>query len=112
MRISQRRIHDAAVIDVADELTYGTRKALSNHMESARQQGCRHVILNMREVTFLDSAAIGLLALTAQQFKAANLRLSLAGPQGTVKQLLDLSNISKLIPVYPTEESALQGLAA
>lgn len=112
MRITQRRIGDTAVIQIADELTYGTRKTLSSHLEQARGERCRHVIIEMTQVTFLDSAAIGLLALAAQQFASADLLFSLAGPQGTVKQLLDLSNISTMIPVYATEEEALRRVAA
>lgn len=112
MRITQRTVRDATVLDIADEITYTTRKEFSGPVDTARQAGCRHLILNMKQVTFVDSAAIGLLALTAQQFKADNRKLSLVGPQGTVKQVLDLSNISKLIPVYPTEDAAVRGLAA
>lgn len=112
MRITQRSVRDATVLDMADEFTYSTRKEFSVPVEKLRQSGCRHVILNMKLVTFVDSAAIGLLALAAQQFKTDNRKLSLVGPQGTVKQVLDLSNISKLIPVYSTEEAAVRGLAA
>lgn len=112
MRITQRTVRDATVLEIADEFTYGTRKEFSAPVDKARQAGCRHLILNLHHVTFVDSAAIGLLALVAQQFKTDSRKLSLVGPQGTVKQVLDLSNISKLIPVYPTEEAAVRGLAA
>lgn len=112
MRITQRNLRDVTILDIADEITYHTRKEFSGPVDKLRHSGCRHVILNMKQVTFVDSAAIGLLALAAQQFKTDKRQLSLVGPQGTVKQLLDLSNISKLIPVYATEEAAMRGPAA
>lgn len=112
MRMTQRTVRDATVLDMSDEFTYGSRKDFSTPVDKARQAGCRHLILNMKHVTFVDSAAIGLLALTAQQFKADKKQLSLVGPQGTVKQVLDLSNISKLIPIYSTEDAAVRGIAA
>jgi anti-anti-sigma factor len=112
MRIRQRTVRDAMVLDMSDEFTYGSRKDFSAPVDKARQAGCRHLILNMTDVTFVDSAAIGLLALTAQQFKIEEKQFSLVGPQGTVKQVLELSNISRLIPVYSTEDAAVKRLAA
>jgi anti-anti-sigma factor len=108
MRITQRTLGDAVTLEIADEFTYGTRKEFSAPVERLRQSGCSHLILNMTQVTFLDSAAIGLLALVAQQFTAEQRTLSLVGPQGTVKQVLDIANISKLIPVYATEDAAMK----
>ncbi len=112
MRITQRTRADVTVLELAEEFTYSTRKLLSGPVDGARQTGCRHLILDLQQVTFMDSAALGLLALTAQQFMTDQKQLSLVGPQGTVKQVLDLSNISQLIPIYATEEAATRGGAA
>lgn len=112
MRSTQRTRDGVTVLELAEEFTYSTRKLLSGPVDGARQTGCRHLILDLQQVTFMDSAAPGLLALTAQQFIADKKQLSLVGPQGTVKQVLDLSNISQLIPVYATEQAAIRGGAA
>jgi anti-anti-sigma factor len=112
MRITERTLRDAVVLELADEFTYGNRKEFSAQVEKSRTSACSHLIVNVRDVTYMDSAAIGLLALTAQQFKGANKTLSLVGPQGTVKQVLDLANISTIIPTFPSEEAAIAGSAA
>lgn len=112
MRITQRRLADAAVLDIADEFVYGTRQEFTAALETAKQQGFRHLILNLSQVTFVDSAAIGLLALTMHQYNADNRTLSLVSPQGTVKQILELANIQKMIPVFPSEAAATSGRAA
>ncbi|MDP1756326.1 MAG: STAS domain-containing protein, partial [Pseudohongiella sp.] len=70
------------------------------------------VILNFKSVTFVDSAAIGLLALAAQQFKSSNRSLSLVGAQGTVKQVLNLAHIEQMIPTFASEDAALSKKAA
>jgi stage II sporulation protein AA (anti-sigma F factor antagonist) len=112
MRITQRTVREATILDIADEVTYSTRKEFSERLEQLRRHGCRHVILNLKQVTFVDSAAIGLLALAAPQFKAVNCKLSLVGPQGTVQQVLGMAHITKLIPVYPSEDAAMRAEAA
>lgn len=112
MRIIQRPYRMAMILDMADEFSYVTRKEFSSALETLKQAKCPHVILNFRQVTFVDSAALGLLALAAQQFKAEHRKLSLVSPQGTVKQILELGNIHKMIPTYPSEEAAVGGAAA
>lgn len=112
MRITHRTRGDAAILELADEFTFSTRKAFTAAMERAKQSGHRRVILNLKDVTFLDSTALGLLALSGQQLEADRRQLSLVGPQGTVKQLLDLAMITKVLPVFPSEEAAIGDHAA
>ncbi len=112
MQMTQRTFREAVVLEIADEFTYGGRKDFKAAMEKVQQAGCRHLILNFKHVTFVDSAAIGLLALAAHQFKAGNRTLSLVSPQGTVKQILELANIHKMIPVFPSEDAAAGAKAA
>lgn len=112
MRIIQCMFGDVVALDIIDEFTYGNRKEFTTAVKAIKQSGHRHLIINLREVTYLDSAAIGLLALTAQQFAAENRKISLVAPQGTVKQILEMANIDKMIPVFPTEEAATGTKAA
>ena len=81
-------------------------------MSAFREAGGKHLIVNLREATYIDSAALGLLALTSQQLTADERRLSLVDPQGTVKQILEMANIDKIIAVFPTEEAAVEARAA
>jgi anti-anti-sigma factor len=112
MRIAQRTNRDAVIFEIADEFTYTTRREFTAAVEKVRQAGCRHLVLNLRLVTFIDSAGIGLIALTAQQFQIEHRTLSLVGAQGTVKQILELANITKMVPLYPTDEAAVNRRAA
>lgn len=112
MRITERPFRSAMVLSLANEFSYATRKQFSSAIDKLKQSNCTHVILNLQEVTFVDSAAIGLLALTAQQLKAENRKLSMVSPVGTVKQILELANLHKMIPVYASEETAVSGAAA
>jgi anti-anti-sigma factor len=106
MPISQRVWRDAVVIRIDDVLTYRNRKDFSSAVAVFKKSALRHLIINLQEATYLDSAAIGLLALTSQQAVADTRTVSLVAPQGTVKQVLELSNIDRMIPMFPTEEAA------
>jgi anti-anti-sigma factor len=108
-----RRVwHGATVIQIVDVFTHRNRKDFSSAVSAFRESGGKHLIVNLREVTYIDSAVLGLLALTSQQLAAEERGISLVDPQGTVKQILEMANIDKMIPVFPTEEAAAEARAA
>jgi anti-sigma B factor antagonist len=112
MPITQRAWRDATVIQVEDVFTHRNRKEFSSAVTAFKESKSRHLIVNLHEATYMDSAALGLLALTSQQLSVEERRLSLVGPQGTVKQVLEMANIDKMIAVFPTEEAAADARAA
>ena len=111
MQIKERAIPNAVVLDLNGDLTYAQREMFKATIEGLRQKGCRHVILNMTEVRFVDSSGLGLLALASQNFKLAQGKMSMLRPQSYVREILGLANIPKLIPVFDTEEDAVAGHA-
>lgn len=111
MQIKERAIPNAIVLDLSGDLTYAHRELFKVTVEGLRQRGCRHVILNMAEVRFVDSSGLGLLALLSQNFKLAQGNISLLRPQSYVREILGLANIPKLIPVFDNEDDAVAGQA-
>ncbi len=57
------------------------------------------VLIDMREVWYIDSAAVGMLMVTAKKLKAANVPLTLCYAEGHAKNVLDLLKIPEIIPV-------------
>lgn len=112
MQIAHRAYRDIDVLDLAGQFNFASRKDFTAALDKLKQAGNPHVVFNFKQITFVDSAAIGLLALAAQQFKIHNRRLSIVGAQGTVKQVLDLAHIDQMIPTFPTEDAAINTKAA
>lgn len=112
MQITHRIHRNVDVLDISGQFTFGARKDFTAALEKLKQKNSPHVMLNFKQVAFIDSAAIGLLALAAQQCKAGNRKLSLVGAQGTVNQVLALAHIDQMVPMFPNEDAALNGKAA
>ncbi len=68
MQIVERRIGQSIILDLTGELSYANRTTFKAAVERSKRAGCRHLILNMQGVRFLDSSALGTLALLAQEF--------------------------------------------
>ena len=101
-------VHDGVlVLKVSGRLNYYSRKTFQAVMQNAERGSVDHVVVNLERVDFLDSVAIGLLALSQARLSLQGVVLSLVGPHSNVKNMLDLANIPKLIPVYSTEEEAI-----
>jgi anti-anti-sigma factor len=107
MQVKERPVLNGMILDITGDLTYANREQFKMAVESVRQKGCRHLILNMADVRFVDSSGLGLLALVSQNFKMAKGRVSMLKPQSYVREIMTLANIPKLIPVYDNEMDAL-----
>lgn len=107
MEIRERAIPHATVLDLNGDLTYAQREVFKTAVEGLRKRGCRHVIVNMAAVRFVDSSGLGLLATLSQSFRQAQARLSVVKPQSYVREILGLAHIPKLIPICESEEEAV-----
>jgi len=111
MQIKERPVPNGVVLELTGDLTYANREQFKSAVEALRQKGCRHLILDMANVRFVDSSGLGLLALISQNFKLNQSKVSMLKPQSYVREILSLANIPKLIPIYDHEQDALSGRA-
>lgn len=109
MDITQRQVNNATILDLKGDLTYANRGEFKSAVERVKTTGCRHLILNMEQVRFVDSSGLGLLVLLSQHFKVNQSQLSLVKPQNYVREIMSLANIPMMIPLYESEEEALAG---
>ena len=112
MHISERTVPQGIILDLVGDLTYANRAVFKAAVEKAKQAGCRHLIVNLEQVRFVDSAGLGLLVLVSQNLKLMQTKVSMLKPQRYVLEIMSLANIPKLIPIYENEEDALVGRAA
>jgi anti-sigma B factor antagonist len=69
----------------------------------------RHVLVDLSEVTLVDSSGIGIFVTAHRQAEAAGSTFALAGAPGPVGRVFELTRTNKLLRIY---ESVDDGLAA
>jgi len=109
METKERPVPNGMILDLTGDLTFANREQFKTTVEAIREKGCRHLILNMAGVRFVDSSGLGLLALTSQHFTLSQGTVSMVQPQSHVREIMTLANITQLIPVYDQEQDALAG---
>jgi anti-sigma B factor antagonist len=72
---------------------------------------CGQVILNMGEVTRLDSIGLGLVVRYVTNLRKRGGDLRLASPPAFVIHLLELTMLSEVIQIYTTEQEAISSLS-
>ncbi|MDR3393844.1 MAG: STAS domain-containing protein [Parasulfuritortus sp.] len=59
----------------------------------------REIVLDFRQVDYLDSSALGMLLLLREKAEAVGKKVKLANLSGSVKQVMEIANFGKLFTI-------------
>ncbi len=105
----QTHVHaERVIVKVRGVLDFSAKERfflLMNQFEN----GNHSLIIDLEDVSFIDSAGVGMLALFAKRFEVVGQikEVKIVNPRGQVRDSLQQSNISALIPVLDSDESYL-----
>lgn len=95
------------VLGLHGEIDYQTVDALTQAIPSAGADAAQRIVVDMSQVTFMDSSGVNALIIAYQAATAGNGWLRLAGVRGAVLRTLQLVGIDSVITCHPTVEDAL-----
>ena len=101
MNVTQEKSEKTVVVHLTGRFDFGSRKAFKDAMDQAMNEEMP-IVLDFGHVSFVDSSALGLLVIAHQTLKSRKIPFSLVNPQTYVRQVLDLANVAKMIPIYQT----------
>jgi anti-anti-sigma factor len=101
MTINQKQWNDRVIVHMEGRFDFATRKIFKDAMDEAVKEGLP-IVLDLAQVSFVDSSALGLLVISHQNLKNKKISFCLVNPQTYVRQVLDLANVAKMIPIYRT----------
>lgn len=97
------------VLTVAGEIDHDTAPPLQRALDLSHLGTPPRVVVDMRQVTFMDSAGINLLVAAHQATTQAGGWLRLASAQDSVLRTLHIVELDTIINCYPTLRDALHG---
>lgn len=95
------------LLTVAGELDHQTSQPLQQALEHRTPDTAPRVVIDMRQLTFMDSSGINTLIAAHRTLTEAGGWLRLAGLTEPVVRVVQLVGIDALIPCHPTVEAAL-----
>lgn len=78
---------------------------LTEALQRALDAGAAVVLLDLSEVTFMDSTGVTRLLLARRSARAAGGHLALIAPSRPVKRLLSITGVDRVLPSYPTPQA-------
>ncbi len=112
MKIEARKVDDVVILDLEGPLTTGVGDVmLRESMNEYVAQGRQKILLNLAEVSRIDSTGIGELVASIKLAGRFGSRVKLVNIDPKVRHILNLSRLLPLLDFYETEELALAEFA-
>jgi anti-sigma B factor antagonist len=110
MKASTRQIQDVTVVDLSGQIKLGEGSSvLRDTVKDLLSKGQRKILLNLADITYIDSSGIGELisAFTSTRNQGGELKLL-----NLTKKIHDLLQITKLYTVFDVRDDEAEALAA
>ena len=113
VKLSTRQVGDVTVIDVAGRITLGEgSSALRDALRELVGKNQKKILLNLGEVSYIDSSGIGELVSAFTTIKnALNCDLQLCHPLRKVSDLLQITKLYTVFDVHEEEAHAVRSFA-
>jgi anti-sigma B factor antagonist len=111
MQLEQRIVDNVAIIKITGDITLnkGGDVLLKDKVQSLLHQGYTNLLIDLSEVSYVDSAGLGELVQTYVTAKNKGGRLRLLNP---TKRLKDLLVVTKLLTVFESFDNEAAALAS
>lgn len=96
-------------VAVSGEIDFSTHRELLDTLLDLVERGHHRVVLDLRRVTFCDSTGLGVFVQVRQRADAAGGWLRVAALTDPVRRALEITNLDRLIPAFPTVTEAEAG---
>lgn len=109
MNISQRQVGDVTILDVSGKITIGVGDVqVRDAVHMALGSGARNLVLNLKNVTTIDSAGVGELVSAYTTVTNRGGKLKLVNLPSKVNDILQITQLITVFEVYDTEQEALE----
>jgi anti-anti-sigma factor len=108
MRVTTRTRGDVTIIDLNGKITIGSGDiALRNAVQQAIDSGTTKVLINLHEVTTIDSSGVGELVSAYTTATNRGVKLKLVNLPDKVSDILTVTQLITVFDTYDNEDDAI-----
>ncbi len=112
VKLNTRQVGDVSVVDVAGRITLGEgSSALRDTLRDMVSKGQKRILLNLGEVSYIDSSGIGELVSGFTTVTNSGGQLKLLNLNKRVKDLLQITKLYTVFDVHEDEAGAIRSFA-
>lgn len=102
---------DVLIIRLVGELDHHTADMVRSQVEEKiESEGIRHILLNLEELSFMDSSGLGVILGRYKHISQLGGKMIICAISSSVYRLFELSGMFKILKVVDSEEQALEFL--
>ena len=102
---------ELALISVSGELDLYTAQRLQARIDEAGAVGADTVVVDLSEVSFIDSTALAVLVQETRRLEGRGRSLVLVTNDPRTKRVVEVTGLNRVLRTYPTLQDALAELA-
>ena len=109
MKVELRTVGDVKVLDCSGKITLGEgTMSIRSNVHDLLQGGSKKILLNLADITYIDSAGIGELVRTYTTAVNSGGHLKLLNLTKKVEQLLVITKLITVFETFDKEDAALK----
>jgi anti-sigma B factor antagonist len=113
MQIDERVVGDVTILDLKGKMTLGEGdELLKDKVNSLMHRGHKHLLLNLGQVPYIDSAGLGEIVRSYTTISRQGGKMKLLNVTKRIEDLLSITKLLTVFDTYDSEEEALQSFAA
>jgi anti-sigma B factor antagonist len=101
---------DVGLIVLTGEVDISTAPAFKNDLIALVEEGVRHIVVDLLDVTFIDSTALGVLISGVRRLHPKGGHLVLVASSRPVMRALTITGLDKVFVIRQTREEAVAAL--
>jgi anti-sigma B factor antagonist len=110
--MTDRQIDGVDVVEIEGRIVLGEESnAFREKVKSLLAAGNKKVVLNMAQVSYIDSAGLGTLVATFHSAKTQGATLKLANLGTKFKEVLQVTKLMTVFDTYDSEAAAIQSFS-
>ncbi len=112
MKVQVRTADNVSIIDCAGDVDLYTSTSLREALLNEIQSGNPSVLVNMTDVSYIDSSGIATLVEGLQLSRQAKTRFGLFGLRSNARSVLELARLHKVFNIFENEQEALEKISS
>src|ERR1700746_2727949 len=108
-----RRVGNVAIVDLNGKITLGENTGiLRDELRSLLAQGNKQIVLNMADVSYVDSAGLGELGGAYTPATSQGGSVKLLNLQGKMRDLMQITKLHTIFSTFDNEQAAVSSFGA
>jgi anti-sigma B factor antagonist len=107
LEFSDRLLHGCVIVEVRGEVDFGSAPVMDQRLSAILGVQAPTVVLDLSRLTFVDCAALRVLAAVEERAAAHGTTIVLAAARPRVARILQITGLDRQLAVFPTVAKAV-----